>query len=97
MLIMKRPVIVGTMLMSAVMALAQTQVKTETLMLQGYQGKATVIRNHGHMFVDVEDLARVTRGSLSFEEDRIILTLAPTEASEPARDSGGNPSSHRHS
>jgi len=86
MFIMKRPVIVGAMLMSAVMALAQTQVKKETLMLQGYQGQATVIRNHGRVFVDVEELARITRGSLRFEEDRIILTLAPSDASEPARD-----------
>ena len=54
--------------------------------MQGYQGQATVIRNHGRVFVDVQDLARITKGSLSFEEDRIILTLAPSDASEPARD-----------
>jgi hypothetical protein len=83
--IMKRPVIVGAMLMSAVMALAQTQVQRETLWVQGYQGQATVIRNHGRVFVDVEDLARITKGSLSFEEDRIILT--PSNTSEPAHDS----------
>jgi hypothetical protein len=80
--IMERPVIVGAMLMSAVMALAQTQVQRETLSVQGYQGQATVIRNHGRVFVDVEELARITKGSLSFEEDRIILTFAPAE---PAR------------
>ena len=85
--IMKRHVIVGAMLMSAVMALSQTQVERETLSVQGYQGQATVIRNHGRVYVDVQDLARITRGSLSFEEDRIILTLAPSDASEPARDS----------
>jgi hypothetical protein len=84
--IMKRPVIVGAMLMSAFMAMAQTQVKRETLSVQGYQGQATVIRNHGRVFVDVQDLARITKGSLSFEEDRIILTLTPSDASEPARD-----------
>ena len=84
--IMKRPVIVGAMLMPVVMALAQTQVQKETLSVQGYPGQVTVIRNHGHVFVDVQDLARITKGSLSFEEDRIILTLAPSDASEPARD-----------
>ncbi len=46
--IMKRPVIVGAMLMSVVMALAQTQVQRETLSVQGYPEQATVIRNHGH-------------------------------------------------
>src|SRR5579864_1983270 len=85
--IMKRLVIVGAMLLSAIMVLAQTQVHTETLSVQGYQGHATVIRNHGRVFVDVQGLARITKGSLSFEEDRIILTIAPIDASGPARDS----------
>ena len=84
--IMKGPVMVGAMLMSATMALGQTQVQRETLSVQGYQGQATVIRNHGRVFVDVQDLLRITKGSLSFEEDRIILALAPKDASEPARD-----------
>jgi len=85
--IMKRPVIVGAMLMPVVMAIAQTQVQREMLLVRGYQGQATVVRNHGRVFVDVQDLAQITKGSLSFEEDRIILTLAPTDASEQARDS----------
>ena len=84
--IMKRPVTVGAMLMSAVIALAQTQVQRETLLVQGYQGQATVMRNHGRVFVDVEDLARITKSSLSFEQDRIILTFSPSDASDPARD-----------
>ena len=84
--IMKRIVIVGGMLMLAVMAPAQTPVQRETLSVQGYQGQAAVIRSQGHVFVDVQDLARITRGSLSFEEDRIILTLAPNDASEPAHE-----------
>jgi len=84
--IIKRPVMVCAMLVSAGLAPAQTQVQRETLSVQGYPGQASVIRNHGRVFVDVQDLARITKGSLSFEEDRIILTLAATEASEPARD-----------
>ena len=84
--IMKRPVIAGAILMSAVIALAQMQVERETLSVQGYQGQATVIRNHGRVFVDVQDLARITKGSLSFEEDRIILALAPSDAAEPGRE-----------
>ena len=83
---MKQPVIVGAILMSALMALAQTQVPRETLSVQGYQGQVTVIRNHGRVFVDVQDLARITKGSLSFEEGRITLTLAPSDASDPTHD-----------
>jgi len=82
--ITKRSMMVGAMLVSAVMALAQTQVQTETLSVQGYQGQATVIRNHGRVLVDVQDLARITKGSLSFEEGRVILTPAPSDASDPA-------------
>src|SRR5579864_419636 len=81
-----KPVMFGTVLLSAAIGLGQTQVQREMLSVEGYQGQATVIRNHGRMFVDVQDLARITKSSLSFEEDRIILTLAPSDASEPARD-----------
>lgn len=84
--IMKRPAIIGAMLLSAVIALAQTQVQRETLSAQDYPGQARVIRSHGRVFVDVQDLARITKGSHGFEEDRIILTLAPSDASDPARD-----------
>ena len=83
---MKRPVILGALLMSAVMVLAQTEAQRETLSVQGYQGHARVIRDRGRVFVDAEELARITKGSLSFEEDRIILRLIPSDASEPTRD-----------
>jgi hypothetical protein len=84
--ITKGRAIVGATLMSAVMALAQTPVQRESLSVQGYQGQATVIRNHGRVFVDVQDLARITKGSLRFEEDGIILTLAPSDALESTRE-----------
>jgi hypothetical protein len=89
--IMKRHVIVGAILMSAVMALSQTQAERETLSVPGYEGQATVIRNHGRVFVDVQDLARITKSSLSFEQGRIILTLVPSDASEPASDNATKP------
>ncbi len=47
--IMKQSVIVGAILMSALMALAQTQVQRETLSVEGYQGQAPVVRNHGQL------------------------------------------------
>ena len=84
--VMKRPVILGALLMSAVMVLAQTEAQRETLAVQGYQGHARVIRDRGRVFVDAEELARITKGSLSFEEDRIILRLIPSDASESTRD-----------
>jgi hypothetical protein len=77
---------VGTALMMVVIATAQSQRHREMLSVEGYQGNAGVLRYQGRVFVDAEDLARITKGSLSFEEDRIILTLAPSDASESAPD-----------
>jgi len=36
--------------------------------------------------VDVQDLARITKGSLSFDKDRIILTVPPCDASQKSGD-----------
>jgi hypothetical protein len=69
-----------------VMAAAQTQPPRETLSVQGYEGQATVIRRDGRVFVDAQDLAQITKGSLSFEGGRIILKLTPSDASGSARD-----------
>ena len=65
---------------------AQTQRQREKLSVHGYPGQAKVVRSQGHAFVDVQDLARITNGSLNFEEGRIILTLAP---SSPSPDTTG--------
>ena len=85
MFIMRR-VIIGAMLTSAAMAMAQTGDQKETLSVEGYQGYARVSRDRGRVFVDVEDLARITKGSLSFEDDRIILRFTRSDVSEPTRD-----------
>lgn len=86
-----RAVLVGAALLIVVMAAAQTQREREVLTVQGYEGQANVVRNHERMLVDVQDLARITQGSLSFEEDRIILTLPRRDVSEAggeAKESG---------
>ena len=65
------------LLLLVAMAQAQTQRETETLSIQGYPGQAPVIELQGRVFVEVQELARITNGSLNFEKDRIILTLPP--------------------
>ena len=77
---------VGAVLMMVVMAMAETQRQREVLSVQGYPGQANVLRSQGHLFVDVQDLARITNGSLSFESGRIVLTLPNGEASKQAAD-----------
>lgn len=73
--IVKRAGIAAVLMMMVLMAMAQTQRQAEVLSVQGYQGEASVIRHEGRLFVDAQDLARMTNGSLSFEKDRIVLTL----------------------
>ena len=79
-----RPVMFGAMLMMVAMAMAQSQPEREALSVQGYQGQASVIRYQGRVLVDVQDLAQITNGSLSFEKNRIILTLPGPDGSSRA-------------
>jgi hypothetical protein len=85
----RRPFIVVALLMWVAVAQAQTQRQKEALSVQGYPGQALVVQLQGRVFVDLEELARITNGSLSFEKDRIVLTLPHGDASEPAGDSVG--------
>jgi len=90
MLCMIRPkhLISVTLLLIVVLAAAQTGRQIEVLSIQGYAGQAKLSRFQGRAFVDVQDLARITNGSLNFEQDRIILTLAPSGPSEPPGTTG---------
>ncbi len=63
------------LLITAAAATAQTQRQPVTLSVQGYPGDVPVVHAQGRSLVDVEDLARITNGSLNFERDRIALTL----------------------
>ena len=54
---------------------------TQTFLVSGNSGEAKVLELKGHDYVDIRDLARITNGSLSFRENRLILTLpAPSNA-----------------
>ncbi len=81
-----RPVMFGAALLMVAMAMAQSQREREALSVQGYQGQASVIRYQGHVFVDAQELAQITNGSLSFEKNRIILTLPGPDGSSSSGD-----------
>ena len=81
-----KPVMFGAVLLMLAMAMAQSQRERETLSVQGYQGQANVIRHQGHVFVDAQALAQITNGSLSFEKNRIILTLPSPDGSSSSGD-----------
>lgn len=81
-----RPFILATLFTVMGVASAQTARQREEMSIQGYAGQATIVRVQGHAFVDVEDLARITHGSLSFEGNRIIMTPSHRDASPQSDD-----------
>jgi hypothetical protein len=68
-------------------AQAHAQQGVETFSVDGYSGEAKVMRSQGRVFVDLENLARITKGSLRFEGNRIILTL-PSDVSPSSGNEG---------
>jgi hypothetical protein len=86
-----RHLIAAALMVTVVIASAQTQRQEGTLSVQGYAGEANVVRLQGRVFVAVEDLARITNGTLSFESSRMILTLAHGEASDAAANDTSKP------
>ena len=76
-----------TILLSPLLALAVQQ--TTALLIDGRQGQAEVIQVQGKNYVEVDELARITGGSLRFVGNQIILSLpgsdTPAEAApQPA-------------
>lgn len=64
--------------------------ETSALLVEGRQGQAKVIQVQGKSYVEVDELARVTGGSLRFVGSQIILRLpgsdAPAQAAQLARE-----------
>jgi len=80
-MIKHRPMMLGTVLLMVAMTMAQSEREREALSVQGYQGQASIIRYQGRVFVDAQALAQITNGSLSFEKNRIILSLPGPDGS----------------
>src|SRR5262252_1078539 len=87
-----------TIFLIVVAATAQAPPHKQVFAIRGYSGRAKIVRSQGHAFVDVQELAEITKGALNFDEDQIILTLNPTraaEAPEKAVKSGFSPGFRR--
>ena len=67
-----------------VFALALAAQQTRTLIVTGHAGELTVVEMGGRSYVEVEALARLAKGSLSFNGSQIILTLSGASAPVPA-------------
>jgi len=66
---------------------AQSKYQQKTLVVNGHTGDAMVYTIDGKSYVDLESLARISNGSLSFNGGRIILTI-PGSGEAPARPAG---------
>ena len=64
--------------------LAQVSRQSRTLVINGQPGQAEVVKIDGHSYVELEELARITNGSLRFKASSILLNLPVSTASAPA-------------
>jgi hypothetical protein len=73
---------------------AQVNRQSRTLIINGQAGQAEVIKIDGRSYVDMDALARITNGSVSFKASRILLNLPVTIASAPASVPPPTPTDH---
>jgi hypothetical protein len=67
------------LLLLPALGLAQMS-QQKTLAVDGYPGRAPVIQVNGKSYVEIESLARLTNGSLTFQTNQITLKLVPSAA-----------------
>ena len=66
---------IGALCSVFVLVLAIAAQQNTSLIVNGQQGTARVVQVEGHNYVDVEGLARLTNGSISFKGNQIVLNL----------------------
>jgi hypothetical protein len=63
---------------------AKTPSKASTFTVAGHAGSAQLLQLNGKSYIEVETLARLTQGTLSFKDNRTTLTLPSSETVVPA-------------
>ena len=58
--------------------------QNSVLVVSGQPGQAPVLQINGKSYVDIEALAQLTNGSLSFKGNQLTLTLPASDATAPA-------------
>ena len=78
----------------SMIARAQSQQQTRTVVINGHSGQATVFQIDGHSYIDLETLARIANGSVSFQGGQIVLAF-PSDgvASSPTKPAAADSSS----
>jgi hypothetical protein len=71
--------------------LAQRDQQLRVLVIDGHPGHAEVIQKDGRAYVDLQSLAEITNGSVTFKENRIILSIRGADVSRPAAEAPADP------
>jgi hypothetical protein len=74
----------GLLLSLSVLALTLAAQQSTSLVVHGQPGDAKVVQVQGHNYVEIDGLARITNGSISFKDSQIVLTLPGTQAASAA-------------
>jgi hypothetical protein len=82
------PLILIMILIVPAFALSQAAQESRTLVVNGLSGRAAIVQVNGRSYIDLEALARVANGSVTFDGNQITLTV-PAAASASV---GGDPS-----
>jgi hypothetical protein len=78
------PLVLTMILVVPLLALCQAAQQNRILVVNGQLGQVTVVQMNGRSYVDLETLARVANGSLSFSGNQITLTLPSSANALPA-------------
>jgi len=65
-------------------SLAQVEQGTKSVTVNGHTGAAATLTVNGRTYVELESLARVGKGSLSFHNDQISLTFPSSSVADPS-------------
>ncbi len=81
----------AALLFTPALFMSQTAPQNRTLVVSGQPGQVPVIQMNGRSYVEVEALARITNGALSFKGNQITLTLPSSAAAAPDATPPANP------
>jgi hypothetical protein len=73
----------AALLILPALALSLAAQQSNSLIIAGQPGSAKVTQVDGRNYVEVEGLARLTNSSISFNENKIVLTLSGAAADAP--------------
>jgi hypothetical protein len=82
---MRNAVLITMMVLITAFLLGHSQAGQDarTLSIAGHSEYATILELNGKSYVEVQDVARLTGGALTFKANRIVITL-PAEPAHPA-------------